>query len=386
MAQTLTLTRKIKLLPTPDQERLLATTARAYTDACNDVARWCMAHESDKRDQIHAATYASLRGDHGLPSQMAGSAIRSVISAYKTIHATQDKWSIAPHFKKQNYALVWNRDYSLYKDTGSFSVNTLAGRAKIATDWRGHEDFYGREKYGTARLSYKHGNWYIFVPVTIEVPETPHDQIRDVVGIDLGINFLAVTYNSAGETTFYSGRVVKNTRAHYKQLRSELQAKQTRSSRRRLERIGSRENRWMNDVNHCITKALVNTTTPTLFVMEDLTGIRNATEKVHKKDRYVQVSWAFHDFRQKMEYKAALYGHQIIFVNPKYTSQRCPKCGHTERANRNKKAHLFRCRSCSYQSNDDRVGAMNLHDMGIQYRMQCAVSSAGGTGDSSISP
>ena len=45
----------------------------------------------------------------------------------------------------------------------------------------------------------------------------------------------------------------------------------------------------------------------------------------------------------------------------------CPKCGHVERSNRDKKNHRFTCRNCGYKSNDDRVGAMNLHRKGIEY-------------------
>jgi putative transposase len=59
---------------------------------------------------------------------------------------------------------------------------------------------------------------------------------------------------------------------------------------------------------------------------------------------------------------------QVIAVDPEHTSQQCPKCGHTEKANRNKKIHLFCCKSCGYQSNDDRIGAMNLRQKGIEYR------------------
>ena len=126
----------------------------------------------------------------------------------------------------------------------------------------------------------------------------------------------------------------------------------------------------MNDINHTITKALVNRYgKDTLFVLEDLTGIRNATEKVRLKDRYTTVSWAFYDFRTKLEYKTQLNGSQVVVVDPKYTSQTCPKCGHTEKSNRNKKLHLFKCKSCHYTSNDDRIGAMNLHRKGIEYRM-----------------
>lgn len=42
----------------------------------------------------------------------------------------------------------------------------------------------------------------------------------------------------------------------------------------------------------------------TLFVLEDLSGIRNATERVRTKDRYVSVSWSFYDLEQKLIYKA----------------------------------------------------------------------------------
>ncbi len=58
----------------------------------------------------------------------------------------------------------------------------------------------------------------------------------------------------------------------------------TPSSRRRLKAIGQRENRWMQDINHQVSKALVeNNPKHTLFVLEDLSGIRNATERVKKK-------------------------------------------------------------------------------------------------------
>ena len=103
-------------------------------------------------------------------------------------------------------------------------------------------------------------------------------------------------------------------------------------------------------------------------MLEDLTGIRHATEKVQKKDRCVQVSWAFFDLGEKLKYKAAKVGSQVIEVDPAYTSQTCPKCGFAHKGNRDKKLHIFQCECCGYQSNDDRIAAMNLYSKGIQYR------------------
>ena len=124
----------------------------------------------------------------------------------------------------------------------------------------------------------------------------------------------------------------------------------------------------MQDVNHCVSKALVESNPEhTLFVLEDLSGVRSATEKVRRKDRYVTVSWAYYDLEQKLKYKAALKQSSVLNVDPHYTSQACPKCGHTEKANRNRKMHIFCCKACQYKSNDDRIGAMNLYRMGYDY-------------------
>lgn len=222
-------------------------------------------------------------------------------------------------------------------------------------------------KFGTAKLVFKHGKFFLHIPVTYEINELAMSEVSNVVGIDRGIRFIATTYDSKGKTNFYDGNTIKQKRGHYKALRKELQQVRTPSSRRRLKAIGQRENRWMQDVNHCISKALVeNNPDGTLFVLEDLTGIRSATEKVLVKDRYISVSWSYYDFEQKLTYKA-LKNHQLVEkVNPAYTSQICPKCGHTEKANRNKHKHIFCCKNCGYTSNDDRIGAMNLYRMGIE--------------------
>lgn len=369
---TITITRKIKLEPTQEQDLLLQESCQKYIDACNFIAQWIFDNKTLTMKEISKAIYYQVRRDYNLPSQMAQSAMRNVISSYRTIHATNEKWSIKPTFRRSKMDYVWNRDYSINKTTGDFSINTIDGRIKISTCWTGNEKFSSQEKYGTATVQYKRGKWILHLPVDIDVEDVSLDDISNIVGVDMGINFLATSYDSKGKTTFYKGREIKDRRAQYKRLRSELQSKNTRSSKKRLASIGSRENRWINDVNHCIAKALVNDAGKnSLIVLEDLTGIRSATERFCKKDRYVSASWAFYDLRQKIEYKARLNECLTVAVDPAYTSQKCPKCGYTSKKNRNKKKHVFCCKKCSYTSNDDRIAAMNLHSMGIQYRMQC---------------
>lgn len=347
----------------------------AYREACNWLSEQIFETKNLNQFSLNKLYYSNLRNLFGLKSQMAQSVMKTVISRYKGAKANGHKWSLV-RFKKYQYDLVWNRDYSLLGN--HFSVNTLFGRLKFNFERKQMEKYFdGTWKFGTAKLIYKLKKWFLHIPMTKEFPELYFGDIHHVVGIDLGINFLATTYDSHGKTHFYNGRKTKHKRGQYKSLRKKLQSHQTPAARSRLKQTGQRENRYVTDVNHQVTKALVEKYPKgTLFVLEDLSGIRNATEKVHVHNRYISVSWAFHQFRTMLEYKAQLNGQIVIVVDPKYTSQTCPKCGHVEKGNRNHKTHTFCCKNCRYKSNDDRIGAMNLHRKGIETLAEIGVPSA----------
>ena len=252
-----TITAKLQILVNPSDKQIFCDTMKAYSNACNYVSEYIYKTHNLSRYSVQENTYYHVREIFGLRSQMAVSCVRTVIAKYKSILETQ----------KAQY----------------FSDDC---------------------KFGTAKLVNKHGKFYLHIPVTYEISELKKSEISNVVGIDRGIRFLAVTYDSNGKSVFYNGSIVKQKHAHYKALRKQLQHVGTPSSRRRIKAIGQRENRWMNDINHCISKALVeNNPDGTLFVIEDLRGIRSATERVRVKDRYVSVSWSYYDLEQKLFYE-----------------------------------------------------------------------------------
>lgn len=365
----LTLTAKIQIHPNMEHSALFIQTMHAYRNACNFLANQIFLSHDLNQASVNRDFYSVLRSDFGLKAQMAQSVIKTVIARYKSILETQKEW-ILPVFKKPQLDLVWNRDYSLTKNY--FSVNTLNGRVKVPFDKKGMEQYFESPEYhfGTAKLIFKHNKYFLHIPVTFAIPDTNIHTISNIVGIDRGINFIITAYDSKGKTSFVSGKQVKHIHAHYMALRKELQMVGTPSSRRRLKEIGQRENRFMQDVNHCVSKALVNAyPKETLFVLEDLTGITDSVKErvMTKTGRSLLVSWSFYDLEQKLTYKAAKKGQTVIKVDPAYTSQCCPKCGHTEKGNRDKKMHLFTCKTCGYRSNDDRIGAMNLYDKGRIY-------------------
>ena len=51
-------------------------------------------------------------------------------------------------------------------------------------------------------------------------------------------------------------------------------------------------------------------------------------------------------------------GYDFKEIEPDYTSQCCPVCSHTDKANRNNKS--FKCQCCGYEADADYVGALNI--------------------------
>ena len=274
-------------------------------------------------------------------------------------------------FNRPQLDLVRNRDYS-QKDGNIISLNTIRGRVLVKAIFKGFEQYFdGSWKLGTAKVLKSGKHWYLHIAVTKEVEKTEFKP-KHVVGIDRGLRQLLTIYDYKGQTTFVNGKSILQKRRHYKRLRSQLQSKNTKSAKRRLEAIGQRESRWMNDVNHCLSKTLVNHYgSGTIFTLEDLTNVTfNTVSKRAKKHRYEHHSWAFYDFEQKLIYKALAKNSQVISCDAHYTSQRCPKCGLIDSKSRDKSKHEFCCQSCSYMTNDDRAAAMNIQFLGTFYNSE----------------
>ncbi|MCL2158828.1 MAG: transposase, partial [Oscillospiraceae bacterium] len=243
----LTVTAKLLLKPTAEQIVLLTEAGRAFSKACNYVSEIIFATHNLSQFGLQEETYETLRKSYDMPSQMAINVIRHVIGNYRTILANQGEW-IKPIYSHAAYPLTWNRDYLLRGDY--FSVGTLGGRIKLPYASAGMEKYLdGTWTFGAAKVIGKHGKWFLHISMSKDFEQLDDFDVANVVGVDLGINFTATAYGSNGKTTFFSGKHIKHRRGQYKRTRQQLQKRQTSSARRRLKAIGSRENRWISDVN-----------------------------------------------------------------------------------------------------------------------------------------
>lgn len=383
---------KVKLKITNSETALsFSKTMEQYRQACNYVSKYIFNHDFDmKQSRLNKELYSKLRNLFSLKSQMAQSVIRTVIARYKTVktqmscrpYKYQDQntgewhretrnlnWLCKPiSFNRPQVDLQRNRDWS-YLSNGQLSINTLDGRVKASPVCHEFSQYFdGTWKFGLAKLLKSGNKWYLHISATKEVADFDKQEVKHVVGIDRGLRFLATIYDEQGNTAFFDGKAIMRKRAKYQKLRATLQAKGTKSAKRRLKKLSGRENRWMSDVNHRLSKTLVQKYgADTLFVLENLNGVSFERADLPKSLRSQNKSWAFYQLEQFLTYKAHLNNCEVVEVSAKYTSQRCPKCGVIKKDNRNHGKHEYRCANCGYRSNDDRIGAMNIQLLGTQY-------------------
>ena len=196
-----------------------------------------------------------------------------------------------------------------------------------------------------------------FLLQTVEVPEDNIKDVEEFLGIDFGINNIAMT----SEEINYSSENLNRVRDKYFKVRKSVQSKGTRGSKKLLKRLKGREQRFATITNHTISKRIVEQAKVNHkgIAIEDLTYIRERT-KVRKSQRRRHHSWAFAQLRSFIEYKAKLAGIPFVVVDPQYTSQICNVCKHI--GNRN--GEHFECPNCGNVDHADVNAAKNIAQLG----------------------
>ncbi|HEY7414713.1 MAG TPA: transposase [Ktedonobacteraceae bacterium] len=393
------ITAKLKLLTTPEQAQALRMTQLAYRDGLNAVSQYAFEHgKTSSAKKVHQGMYDELRASHHLPSQLACSVERQVAATYRGLwtkllknkehrrkRITKKRFKgldQPPHYSSPTVEYTYDRDYT-FKCDQQVSVGTLKGR--IIIPYQGYNEHIALIQHGAsigdAKLWYDKPKkiFYLLVALKIDIEEPTPAQLREVVGVDVGVRYLAVTSTEAGAPTFYPGKRVRHKANHYARLRKRLQRKGTRGARRRLQRIAQRERRFKLQHNHVIARQITKQHPHTLIGLEDLTDIRERTArrkrrrkkngkgfeqvsiKAHKANR-VYSQWSFAELHALISYKALLSSSLAVKVDAYKTSQACPMCGHAAKENRPQKGLLFACQNkgCHYTLHADLIGARNV--------------------------
>ena len=297
---------------------------------------------------LHHATYYTVRERFGLTAQAAIRVIAVVADSYKVSKKTKRTFRKLGSMTYDSRILRWQLGKS------EVSIWTMDGRQKVPFVCGERQREMLKTMQGECDLVFRDGSYYLHQVCNI-IEDDSFDP-DGWLGVDMGIKNIATDSDGA----IFSGDVVLGVRKRRRRQRRRLQAKQTRSARRRLAALSGRETRFATNENHRISKQLVEKAKGTQrgIAIEDLGGIRGRV-RLRRSQRDNLHSWAFHQLRSFLTYKAALAGVPLVAVDPRYTSQTCSACGHCEKANRPSQSE-FLCKSCGFAAHADCNAAVNI--------------------------
>lgn len=366
MNQVLTISCKLKV------NALQAVKLDATLDAFAQALNWVNQNTPEKivnAVKLQSLCYYDIRAYFGLSSNLAQQVCRRVAGSRKVAKLRNRPVKAF----KAGFVTYDARIFSFFEKDWTVSLTTVDGRERfelaIGNYQRGM--LKGANPKSATLVKRQDGDYYIQICLESEAPQ-PQDG-DDVLGVDLGRTDIA--YTSDGQ--HWDGQEINKVRDHFANLRAKLQqkaSKGTRSSRRRcrqlLQRLSGRERRFQSWVNHNISKRIVRSAKAAMLdlALEDLIGIRERTNQLprNKTERRRSNSWAFHQLRLFIGYKALGAAVKVIMVNPRYTSQTCHNCLHIhpspDKSYRSGK--VFKCGHCGWHGDADLNGAKNIQLIG----------------------
>lgn len=201
------------------------------------------------------------------------------------------------------------------------------------------------------------GHWYALIVCEIE-PHTEHEPVACThpdIGLDVGLkSFL----------TDSEGHTIENPRC-YRTSQRTLRRKQRTIARRKKGSHRRRKAAKSTAQTHLKIKRQrrdfhYKTAKPyaeryQTIAVEEL-SILNMVQNHSLARSLMDASWgAFLDI---LEVKAASAGHQVVRVNPRYTSQKCHKCGEVVQKSLSVRTHI--CPFCGYIADRDVNAAQNI--------------------------
>ena len=219
----------------------------------------------------------------------------------------------------------------------------------------------------------KCGKWYVSIQTEYEQEKPVHSSSD--IGIDMGIVRFATLSNGQ---YFNPVNAFKTLKGKLAKLQRQLKRKTKGSSnwKKLVTKIGKLHYRianirknFLHQISNTISKNHATVYVEDLQVKnmsKSAKGTKDNPGKMVKQKTGLNraiLDQAWYEFRRQLEYKLRWRGGQLIPISPQYTSQCCPACGHTAKANRTAQA-LFACVECGYTENADVVGAMNVLQRG----------------------
>jgi IS605 OrfB family transposase len=339
------ITVQFKLMPTLEQSKILCEASKEYINSVNDLVDYLIG-------QIDVKKLSTKSFIAKLPSSVKNEVANTALSVFKKNKKKKTK-SISV-LKKP--VCTWNnQNYEISDDSINFPMIVDGKCQRIKVNAIIPKEIHEKLnlKKGSLRISKKNNKWIAQIAIKESVSVCDS---KKIMGVDLGLKIPAVAVTENNKTKFFgNGRQNKQKRRHFKTKRKNLGKAKKQYA---IKKLNNKEQRWMKDQDHKISRKIVGFAIQNnigIIKLEQLANIRQ-TARTSRKNAKNLHTWSFYRLANFIEYKSNILGIKVEFVNPKYTSQICPKCGERNHADdRN-----YVCKKCGYHSHRDRVGALNI--------------------------
>lgn len=359
-----------KLQVTVELRQEIDRTLLSFADACNQILEVAKRENCRNVTKLHHLTYYTVKLTTGLKANHVCQAIRRVVGNMKAVRQVHK-------FRPTSISLD-ARVFTYRESDQHVGITLMFKKVWLPLSIGNYQLalLRGQTPTSATLVKRRNGDYYIQIAVELDIP--PTGKTPKVIGVDLGRRDIATTSTNKA----WNGSQLQATRDRYSRVRASLQSKRTRGAKRLLKRLSGREARFQKNINHSISRQLVNEAKQTgaALAFEDLTDIRKSLNTKacaestplryrSKTERRRTNNWAFYQLRMFVTYKAVLTGVPVVFVPPAYTSQTCSRChhAHPEKGKSYRNGKVFKCGHCGMAADADWNAANNIATLGVAF-------------------
>lgn len=263
-----------------------------------------------------------------------------------------------------------------YKKSLGMKKGWLVFELKFGKSWSSKQILNsilsGEFSHTASSIVYKNKKWFLNLGYSYPEKESVKFIKGRTMGIDLGIvKPVVMAFNDnpvhfeidSNEISEFRKQMIARRTSLGRQAKYCADSKIGHGVHKRIEgieKLKQKEANFRDRINHQYSRYIVDMAIKykcKTIQMEDLSGI--------SKDSTFLKSWSYYDLQMKIEYKAKENGIDVIKINPKFTSQRCSKCGYISEDNRPEQS-VFLCKKCGFGLNADWNAALNIATPGIE--------------------
>jgi IS605 OrfB family transposase len=346
------------LKPTMKKIRMLRKTYATYLSVVKEALRSLDGVKS--RAALHNRTYARLRAEHNIASQL-------------VIEATSHAWSIRKTAGNGVMQCVVRFDARLFsfKQTKrgnpvlTLRTNTERTGLPLSSDgaYRRLQAHLSQGWKLTSIIMKRNMRFLVTVSMDIPAPTAG----RSWVGVDVNSPRIATSTMGPGGLLkqVYYGKEISTRQFLFEKNRAVLQQYRDTSSRSKaglkLKRLLMRQKNYVRTNVWTIANQVVQQAQAfgANIAVEKLRHLRRQRGEWTTRSRRKVNRIPYGFLRHALRHIAGRQRVLLVEVDPRYTSQMCPYCGHTGKENWVGYSY-FRCRECGYEANRDRVASLNI--------------------------